>query len=167
MISFVREFMHTYPSLRYDCGSPITECLSISSDVLKKLMESLDQIRSISVYRSALLIMGEYAESPAELKAALANIKKMTGGARLIKPTVDATEGEKPNDTASQPTSTGPRVLSDGTYASSTSLSEKSSTTGPATSEESSFLRTSLLKGDTYLASVLGTSPHLGPNFEL
>ncbi len=104
------------------------------------------------MYRSALWIVGEYAESPQELRAALASIKKLTGGARLIKPPAKEVL-EEPTDVAA---ATGPRMNADGTYASASAISVATKS-APTKVSEDSFLRAALLKGDSFLASSLGT----------
>jgi coatomer subunit beta len=132
VIAFVRDVVETYPPLR--------------AGILNKLLhESLGRIQHEEVYRAALWIISEYAESKADVDAALQAIHAALGELPLVSaPTPSSEESVAANasDTAAtnanvssgrpaaassppvtSPRTLGPRVLPDGTYATETALS--------------------------------------------
>jgi len=147
VVAFVREVLATYPALR--------------SAIFQRLLQSLDQIRAARVYRAALWLVGEYAESPDELRAALNTVKALTGGARLT-PLASNGAPAPANVPAAAPTMAAPRVLSDGTYATASAISQAApSPAGSAastTTTGASYLHELLLQGDAFTGAVLAVT---------
>lgn len=128
------------------------------ASVLAKLLESVDQIHSSRVYRAALWIIGEYSESSAELRVALSTIKKLTGNPRIQ--AAASQKSEEAPVVAKTPSSTGPRVLADGTYATSSALTETPAPAsgGTAAPEIVSSLHSLLIRPDPFLGAVLAVT---------
>jgi len=136
--NFVREVVQTYPQMRHS--------------ILEKLISSFDQIQAGSVFRTTLWILGEYTETLDQVKNSLTAIKDLLGPPTFAHNTVDK------NDTKIvENNNSGPRVLGDGTYASSSAMSV---TETKITSKKNSghALRQIILDGDSYTASVVATS---------
>eukprot|EP01125_Pyxidicula_operculata_P017305 TRINITY_DN605_c0_g1_i1.p1 TRINITY_DN605_c0_g1~~TRINITY_DN605_c0_g1_i1.p1 ORF type:complete len:950 (-),score=238.78 TRINITY_DN605_c0_g1_i1:2570-5419(-) len=152
VIEFVREVIQTYPDLR--------------KSLVDKLVASLYQIKSSRVFRAALWIVGEYPESNADVDASFRALQEVIGDAvSLASKPSEAAQSQPESAQNSQPSIpqvvyTGPRVLADGTYASSTSLSF--TTTAPAGNTSSAptgpALKQLLLTGDFFLATSLATA---------
>jgi len=138
VVDFVREVTQTYPDLR--------------QPIITKLTNSLDQIKSGRVFRAALWIIGEYADSAADLVACFGGIKTVLGQANFI--TTEEPEEKKP-DLIAPVTYSGPNVLADGTYA-STAFVDKPAFLKAAVIVPS--LRQLIINGDFFLASVLATT---------
>ncbi|GAB0492308.1 hypothetical protein MMPV_003570 [Pyropia vietnamensis] len=123
-VAFAREIAHTREDLR--------------PDILRSILDALPSLGNPSVVRGGLWILGEYAESPADLKAAFQTVLQAVG--RLPLTAVDddtdpdtaggeeeagdaeAVDVEKPKKSIRRP-----MVLADGTYASQTMESETAS----------------------------------------
>lgn len=153
VIEFAREVIQTYPTLR--------------ANLVARLLSSLGTIKSGRVFRSALWIVGEYPETMADIEASFRGIQEVTGDPLFLY-AVQKSDAVAPGQTANseQLLSTGadlaagPRILPDGSYASSSALSYAtasapsqldatvSNTQGPA-------LKQLLLMGDSFLGSVL------------
>jgi coatomer subunit beta len=127
------------------------------------LIQSLDQIKSSKVYRSALWILGEYCDSLENIDAAVAGIKSILGELPL---TLEITPESSITTTtaAASPTVaySGPRVLADGTYATSTALEVSTNETPASVSLRKSSLpplrHILVINKDFFLASVLATT---------
>lgn len=124
------------------------------------MLQSLDQIKAARVYRAALWLVGEYAESPEELRAALNAIKALTGGARLA-PLASDVPAPAPIASPAPAPAAAPRILSDGTYATSSAVSQNAiaaSTAVPGASKSASYLHELLLQGDAFVGAVLAVA---------
>jgi coatomer subunit beta len=162
VIEFVREVMQKYPKLR--------------AVLLQKLLVSLFQIKSSKVFRAALWIIGEYPESRAEIEAALTGIKDVIGEPTLLASAASSeaaatVEGKAAkstwhkDDNLQEEAHTGPKILPDGTYATSSALSiaaasdSKTETYNSGTVAPGQLFRTwTTVMGDFLLASVLATT---------
>lgn len=134
VIAFVREAVEKYPALR--------------PGIIAKLAESLGKIRSSKVFRAALWVLGEYAESQKDLAAAFAALcdslrdipnviaeredaEAAAAAAAAAKQQAEAEKEKEGNpDNGSESASAAPkktnvRVLADGTYASQAAVMEQ------------------------------------------
>uniref|UniRef100_A0A6B2KXK3 Coatomer subunit beta n=1 Tax=Arcella intermedia TaxID=1963864 RepID=A0A6B2KXK3_9EUKA len=152
VVEFVREVMQTYTHLR--------------ASLLQKLVSCLYQIKSGKVFRSALWIIGEYAESSAQIESAFAGLQEVLGDplSLLVLNNSEVTmEVRKENVVDDQPVYSGPKILPDGTYASASALSvSPSAAESRKDSYTSSYsgltLKQLLQMGDFFLGSVLATT---------
>ena len=160
VIYFVREIVEEYPALR--------------DQILTKVLESFDEIRSSDVYRVTLWILGEYATNTEVLDQAMSSLKASVGPLPLIsfKP-VESVDEEKRKDEGvvdeqksrvqhveKSSASKKPTVLADGTYASQSAVTSGVEHTGTTTKSGTvtSNLRALLLNGDFFLAACLGNA---------
>jgi len=161
VILFVREVIEMYPNLR--------------QSLLQKLLESLSQIKSSKVLRTALWIVGEFSRSFEEINNVFSAVKDSLGELPLVTEEQEEAASEAdskkdvnnntkaPSTPTSQPAKPkGPRVLADGTYATQSALvtdleTPKSSslTSSAATGPQ---LRAMLFAGDFFLGSVLAST---------
>ena len=139
VIAFVREAVEKYPALR--------------PSIISKLAASLRKIRSSKVFRAALWVLGEYAETPADLAAAFAALRDAlrdiprviaeredaeaaaaAAAAKKEKEEEEEEEKEKASEAApaAAPKKTNVRVLADGTYASQAAVMEQDPAAGAA-----------------------------------
>ena len=127
VISFVREVMERFPNLR--------------STIIHKLLESFRDMRIGRVYRGALWIVGEYAmEKEAiestfhEIRSALGEIPILASEERLLQESLmgeshtgDGRDTEV-QEVKSPVTAEKKKILADGTYATESAFSAKSTT---------------------------------------
>ena len=147
VVYFVREIVEEYPQLR--------------DDILMKVMDSFEDIKSADVYRVCLWIIGEYAVEPMVLKRALEAVKRAVGPLPLIHPPVREEEEKRKEDEDTKGKTVagkrGPQVLSDGTYASQSAASTLTSANASDSSNDSP-LRSLLLHGDFFLGACLAAT---------
>mmetsp|Transcript_20197 Transcript_20197/g.28181 ORF Transcript_20197/g.28181 Transcript_20197/m.28181 type:complete len:968 (-) Transcript_20197:245-3148(-) len=152
VVAFVRHIVEEYPKLRVE--------------ILNRLLEQFDEIRSSDVYRVALWIVAEYAEERKVLDVALTTIRELIGPLPLIpkealaqKAEEDEEGGDVKADTKEKKKELKSKVMADGTYASqsaapSLNSNEKEGEDG----EEETKFRSLLLNGDSFLAASLASS---------
>lgn len=93
--------------------------------ICEKLIETLPEIKSGKVFRGVLWILGEYVEGIADIQGALREIRKVLGEVpilaseqKLLDEANGAEEdGEADADKPKEVSTTKPKVLADGTYA--------------------------------------------------
>jgi len=152
VILFVREVVEMYPDLRVS--------------VVRKLLDSLSQIRSSKVFRTALWIVGEYATAKDDVDNAFTKIKESIGNVPFIQ---EEEQQEKKEETPvkkeKESTSTGTKtsasrlVLPDGTYATQSALIENNTKDSKSFAAASGpHLRALLFGGDFFLGSVLAST---------
>eukprot|EP01126_Amoeba_proteus_P017780 TRINITY_DN1871_c0_g3_i6.p1 TRINITY_DN1871_c0_g3~~TRINITY_DN1871_c0_g3_i6.p1 ORF type:complete len:768 (+),score=153.05 TRINITY_DN1871_c0_g3_i6:680-2983(+) len=150
IVDFVREVTQTYPSTRLH--------------LLGKLLESMEQIKSSKVYRAVLWIVGEYSDTLETIQIAFDSIQKNLGQLPLNYSAVEseATSVVSASQSVSTSTYSGPRILPDGTYATSTALEVQggvSTEIGLAKNPQGPSLRHMInVSRDYYLSSVLATT---------
>ena len=151
VVYFVREIVEEYPQLR--------------DEILMKVMDSFEDIKSADVYRVCLWIIGEYALEPMVLKRALEAVKRAVGPLPLVHPPAAREEEEKrkeEEDTKGKPAAgggkRGPQVLSDGTYASQSAASTAVAPSATSDGVAASPLRSLLLHGDFFLGACLAAT---------
>jgi len=136
VVLFVREIVETYPQLR--------------DVVMPKLLQTFPTIQASRVSRVALWLLGEYCVSAEQVAAAFTMLKECLGEL----PFVGGGEG----DTASTPVVAKaegrPVVLADGSYATQTALEDSGTSADPGAPK----LRTMLVGGDFFLATVVATT---------
>ncbi|KAH9942945.1 coatomer protein [Amylocystis lapponica] len=152
VVAFVREVVEKFPPLR--------------QTICEKLIQTLGEIKSGKVYRGVLWILGEYAESVADIQATFLELRKVLGEIpilaseqRLLEE-AGVEDGEEKKD-EQQPKTDGakPRVLADGTYATETAFSSMSTARLEAVKAAAKPpLRTLILGGDFFTGAVLSSA---------
>lgn len=147
VITFVREIVELYPELR--------------PGVLTSLTESFDEIRSVDVYRTAMWVLGEYAQEPEIVQRSLDTIYESIGPLPFTVPRTaeelvaeaESKAGES-NETSG---SSRPVVLADGTYAQQSSLSEPVKV-DDAPSDPLASLRSLIESGNYFIAATVANT---------
>ncbi|KIY48173.1 coatomer protein [Fistulina hepatica ATCC 64428] len=160
VVAFIREVVEKFPHLR----TPITS----------KVVQLLSQIRSAKVFRGLFWILGEYigtekdaspAQNKDDIRTAITEVRKLLGEIPILASEQRAAEGEPEDVDAAaasgdeQKTTSRPRVLADGTYATETAFS--TTMTGSKSDGRSALkpmLRTLLLAGDFFTGAVLASA---------
>ena len=122
VVAFVREVVEKFPALR--------------PSITTHLVSTLPSIKSGKVFRGVLWILGEYVAEVADIQATMQEVRKVLGEIPILASeqraadeaagTVEAEGGEDAEEGVK--TSTRPKVLADGTYATETAYS----TAGPS-----------------------------------
>ncbi|KAI9829703.1 MAG: coatomer subunit beta [Phylliscum demangeonii] len=154
VISFVKEVVEKFPSLR--------------QSIVGKLVSTLSGVRSGKVYRGALWIVGEYSLAASDIRdswkairSSLGEIPILATEQRLLEEVPDdqATAKDQANGHAKPSAPSGSRkILADGTYATESALTSQSATQAKLEAVKAAQkppLRQLILDGDYYLASVL------------
>ncbi|TKA76022.1 hypothetical protein B0A55_05107 [Friedmanniomyces simplex] len=158
VISFVKEVVERFPKMR--------------SNIVRRLVETLAEVRAGKVYRGSLWIVGEYSleeedirEAWKRIRASLGEIPIVASEARLLEEQNDeSAETPAPAQTNGHSNSapTGSRkVLADGTYATESALTSTASTQAKLDAVKAAQkppLRQLILDGDYYLATVLSST---------
>ncbi|TID21416.1 Coatomer beta subunit [Venturia nashicola] len=160
VIGFVKEVVEKFPKLR--------------SNIVDRLTALLGEARAGKVYRGALWIIGEYAGHSGEqkeirdawkrIRSSLGEIPILSSEQRALEELRNAPVSEDTNGNGTaKPTqpSGGSRVLADGTYATESALTSEASnkqTLEAVRAASKPPLRSLILDGDYYLASVLAAT---------
>eukprot|EP01118_Nematostelium_gracile_P011487 TRINITY_DN4085_c0_g2_i1.p1 TRINITY_DN4085_c0_g2~~TRINITY_DN4085_c0_g2_i1.p1 ORF type:complete len:210 (-),score=54.71 TRINITY_DN4085_c0_g2_i1:25-654(-) len=144
VILFVREVMEMYPDLR--------------RGITERLLESLNQIKSSKVYRTALWILGEYTVEQELIDTVYTALKNALGTFPFVTEQEEQEEKERKESEQQKPKQSGGanKILADGTYATQSAITET-----PSTKESISKapnLRSMLFGGDFFLGSVLAST---------
>mmetsp|Transcript_3148 Transcript_3148/g.6339 ORF Transcript_3148/g.6339 Transcript_3148/m.6339 type:complete len:947 (+) Transcript_3148:277-3117(+) len=137
VVLFVREVVETYPRLR--------------ELVVQKLIAYFSTIKVAKVFRVSMWILSQYCETQEEIEAALGAMRGSMGSL----PFVDEETLQAAANTAVATATKAPAVLSDGTYASQSSVATGVSLVGKDTPPS---LRTLLLGGDFFVGAVAASS---------
>ncbi|KAJ2611652.1 coatomer subunit beta [Coemansia sp. RSA 1365] len=151
-MGFVREVAEKFPELR--------------AEIVGRLLAAFSRLRAGRVLRAALWIVGEYAESPDEVRDAWTQLREAIGELPLLAaeqreadaaaataPSADTTGSQAPSASASR------RVLPDGTYATESSLTARPAEAASALLLDSKPpLRAVLLHSDFFTGTVLASS---------
>lgn len=141
VIIFVRAIIEQYEPLR--------------ASILSKLLNNLDQIKNNGVMCVCLWILGEYCETADVLGEAFEDINTQLGEACFVLKNNEKKAQEK----AAADAAAGPKmitknvVLSDGTYATQTVLTESKKQ-----QDTTAGLRKMLIDGDVFLGSVISST---------
>ncbi|KAI8983590.1 adaptin N terminal region-domain-containing protein [Pilobolus umbonatus] len=157
VVSFVREVVEKFPGLR--------------ESILEKLLDAFSEMKSGKVFRGALWIIGEYCESIKEIDDAWEQIRHTLGEIpflaseqKLLDAAEAADETDEKKDTKPIPSGGAAprRILADGTYATESAYTETSSASAShletVKAAKKPPLRSLLLAGDYFLATVLSTA---------
>ncbi|KAK1089121.1 coatomer subunit beta [Friedmanniomyces endolithicus] len=158
VISFVKEVVERFPKMR--------------SNIVRRLVETLAEVRAGKVYRGSLWIVGEYSleeedirEAWKRIRASLGEIPIVASEARLLEEQSDeGAEAPAPAQTNGHSTAapTGSRkVLADGTYATESALTSTAATQAKLDAVKAAQkppLRQLILDGDYFLATVLSST---------
>lgn len=152
VISFIKEVIEKYPHLR--------------RDILDRLLNVMDSIKSAKAYRGALWILGEYAENAQEIQKCWKHIRASVGEVPILQTELKKmarTTDDNHDDTDIEKTEkkenkrTGPVILPDGTYGTESAFdSVKKSTEDEIDSRPP--MRRFILNGDFYTASILAST---------
>jgi len=157
VINFVKEGVEKFPKLR--------------PSILRRLVETLNEVRAGKVYRGILWIIGEYSLEEADIREAWKRIRASLGEIPILaseQRLLDNVDGAEEKDKeqvnghhkASAPTGSR-RVLADGTYATETALTSQSAAAAKLEAVKAAQkppLRQLILDGDYYLATVLSAT---------
>ncbi|KAL1724291.1 adaptin N terminal region-domain-containing protein [Schizophyllum commune] len=151
VVAFVREVVEKFPALR--------------PSITTHLVSTLPSIKSGKVFRGVLWILGEYVAEVADIQATMQEVRKVLGEIPILASeqraadeaagTVEAEGGEDAEEGVK--TSTRPKVLADGTYATETAYS----TVGPSSVQSTKSkppLRALILGGDFFTGAVLAVA---------
>lgn len=150
VITFVKEVVEKYPALRHD--------------VLHKLISCLPNVKSGTVFRGALWILGEYSDDETAIKETWKFIRASIGEVPILaseKKHLEGTEEAEVDDDdladgkSKSLKKAGPVVLPDGTYATETALTARLSGLDDDGEHQ---IRKLILDGDFFLAAVLSST---------
>lgn len=145
VISFVKEVVEIFPDMR--------------SSIVKRLLETLETVRSGTVYRGALWIIGEYSLDEQDIQEAWVHIRKSLGEIPILSSERrHLSQGdEEETEASSKPVEHHkPKVLADGTYA-----TESAFTTNAPSEEHKANrppLRHLILTGNYFVVAVLAST---------
>ncbi|EPX74303.1 coatomer beta subunit [Schizosaccharomyces octosporus yFS286] len=153
VLSFVKEVMEKFPELR--------------SANLTKLLLSLKEFRAGKIFRGVVWIAGEYCFTEADIRTAWKSIRASIGEIpilaseeQLLNDVSDRQEQELLVDVQTAPSSSR-KILADGTYATESAVTSESLNAAKLEAVRASKkppLRTQILGGDYYLATVLASA---------
>ena len=158
VIDFVKEVVEKFPKLR--------------PTIVRKLVDTLGEVRAGKVYRGILWIIGEYSlneddirEAWKRIRASLGEIPILASEQRLLDQGEDeeSKDTDKVNGNGKPAAPTGSRrVLADGTYATETAFTSQTSAATArleaVKAAQKPPLRQLILDGDYYLATVLSAT---------
>ncbi|EEQ28735.1 coatomer subunit beta [Microsporum canis] len=154
VISFVKEVVEKFPKLR--------------PSIVERLVSTLDEVRAGRVYRGVLWVVGEYSleandirEAWKRIRASLGEIPILASEQRLLDEGPDAGAAGQDSVNGHAKSTTGPRVLADGTYAQESALTSESAAAAKLAAVKAAQkppLRQLILDGDYYLATVLSST---------
>ncbi|KAF7294718.1 Coatomer protein [Mycena indigotica] len=154
VVAFVREVVEKFPHLR--------------SAVTTRLTDKLHDIKSGKVFRGVLWILGEYIETVPDIQSFMQETRKVLGEIPILaseqKLLDDAGAGEEEEEASSPKveTSSKPKVLADGTYASETaySVTKLEAVRAAPVNHAGIYLRGTalLLGGDFFTGAVLSAA---------
>ncbi|KAJ2042790.1 coatomer subunit beta [Coemansia sp. S16] len=150
-IIFVREVAEKFPGLR--------------QNIIKHLVSSFLDFKTGKVIRGALWILGEYAESGAEIRDVWTKLREAIGELPLLaaeqRELESAKESGEAGDKPYEPTVAVPasrRVLPDGTYATESALTASASASTALKLDTKPPLRAVLLHSDFFTGTVLAST---------
>lgn len=145
ILTFIKEVIEKYSDLR--------------SSIIKRLVQSLESIRSGKVFRGALWIIGEYAIDSADIEAAWRQFRACIGEVPILQAErKHHGDDDDDDETAEEEKTNGsskPIVLADGTYATESAFTSEKQTKKSGTKPP---LRQFILDGDFYTSAVLAST---------
>ncbi|KAJ1738781.1 coatomer subunit beta [Coemansia sp. RSA 1086] len=131
-------------------------------DIIKHLVASFMDFRAGKVIRGALWILGEYAETPEEIRQVWVRLREAIGELPLLaaeQRELEAADGAETAAAAdSKTTSASRRILPDGTYATESSLTAKTPDASSLKLDTKPPLRAVLLHSDFFTGTVLAST---------
>ncbi|KAJ2846421.1 coatomer subunit beta [Coemansia brasiliensis] len=130
-------------------------------DIIKHLVASFMEFRAGKVIRGALWILGEYAETPEEIRQVWVRLREAIGELPLLaaeQRELDAADGAETAAADSKTTSASRRILPDGTYATESSLTAKTLDASSLKLDTKPPLRAVLLHSDFFTGTVLAST---------
>lgn len=148
VISFVKQVIDKYPDLR--------------TNIINRLLQSLTNVKSGKVYRGSLWILGEYSLDETDIQSTWKHIRSSIGEIPILASEkklngLDDDDVNEKTETNGE-TKSGPKILADGTYATESAYDEPDSKTTKSTKVFKTPIRSLILDGDFYLASVLSST---------
>ncbi|TIA96101.1 hypothetical protein E3P89_03416 [Wallemia ichthyophaga] len=150
VIAFVREVVEKFPTLR--------------PTIINQLFKTFHHIKSGKVFRGALWIIGEYAESSDDIQIAFEKMRGVLGQIPILAAEQQAYDAQEYTEdkeaTNENKLVTTTKVLADGTYATETTVStaEDASRLAAVKAATKPPLRGLVLNGDFFTASVLAST---------
>lgn len=152
VITFVKQVIEKYPDLR--------------SNIINKLLLSLSNVKSGKVYRGSLWILGEYCLEESDIQSTWKYIRASIGeipilsSEKKLNGSADDEENENTEnkDQENGESKSGPKILADGTYATESAYTEATEIKSKPQSNLKTPIRSLILDGDFYLASVLSST---------
>mmetsp|Transcript_30028 Transcript_30028/g.77796 ORF Transcript_30028/g.77796 Transcript_30028/m.77796 type:complete len:755 (-) Transcript_30028:418-2682(-) len=145
VIVFVREIVETYGQLR--------------DPIMRKLLQTFPSIQSSRVARVALWLIGEYCTEAQDVALAFTTLKQCVGEPPFVALGTDDAQVNPPVSAVPAATSSGrPIVLADGTYGHQSALEDLGTSGVPPTESGSFKLRSLIVGGDFFLATVVATT---------
>jgi len=141
VIMFVKEITEILPELR--------------PGILEKLLEALPTIKVPAVVRGALWILGEYSETPQQLRQAFMAIMDNVGSLPFATTKPDPEDEEESSETLKAPQEKTV-VLADGTYA--TQVAEEPTTLQASQADKGPPLRSLIINGEYFVGVALCTA---------
>lgn len=147
VISFVKQVIDRYPDLR--------------TNIINRLLVSLSNVKSGKVYRGSLWILGEYSLDEADIQSTWKHIRTSIGEIPILaseKKANGSVEEAESKETKEGEAKSGPKILADGTYATESAFDETSTAKSKSSKQFKTAIRSLILDGDFYLASVLSST---------
>ena len=136
----------------------------MQAEVLHRLMDTLDAIKSGEVFRVVLWMLGEYSQTTDLVEKSFAAIRDALGPLPIVPKGTKASGGDATKsgeETEQEPKKTARTtvtVLGDGTYATQTVYSEEAASISVSASGPELSLRKLIVEGDSFLASVVSAT---------
>ncbi|EWC43996.1 coatomer subunit beta [Drechslerella stenobrocha 248] len=154
VVAFVKEVVEKFPALR--------------QNIVEKLLSTLGEVRAGKVYRGALWVVGEYCVEPKDIReawkrirASLGEIPILSSEQKLLETVpVEGDQAAAPTPKSSAPSGSR-KILADGTYATESAFTSDSATAAKLEAVKAAQkppLRSLILDGDFFLASVLSST---------
>lgn len=145
VITFVKQVIEKYPDLR--------------TNIINRLVLSLANVKSGKVYRGSLWILGEYSFDESDIQSTWKHIRSNIGEIPILaaEKKLNGVPDEEDEENVESSGSKGPKILADGTYATESAF-EESSNAAKSAKHLKTPIRSFILDGDFYLASVLAST---------
>jgi coatomer subunit beta len=150
IISFIKEVVEKFPALR--------------QSIIERLLLTLAELKAARVYRAALWVIGEYCDTEADIRAAWKQIRASIGEVPILAAEQRLLDKQGSPEEASTdlvtPSSSKPRVLADGTYATESALTDatKDARLEAVKASAKPPMRELLLDGEYFLGTVLSAT---------
>ncbi|ORY75426.1 adaptin N terminal region-domain-containing protein [Protomyces lactucae-debilis] len=150
IINFIKEVVQKFPELR--------------QSIIERLLLTLAELKAARVYRAALWVIGEYCDTEADIRAAWKQIRASIGEVPMLAAEQRLLDKQGAPEEASTDLVTGtsskPRVLADGTYATESAMTDaaKDARLEAVKASAKPPMRELLLEGEYFLGAVLSAT---------